>query len=163
MRSGPEVFVSGKTDISAGKAIVGKQIPQTPARIHRVVLYNLFKALLAVRILKEVDISGGDKTLPNRTLVVVREAARRGVPVQSLKFLGKESTNFSPLTLKHKNIFLKFCPGGHSRNFKIDFDDKYKLKKILKSDNLPRAEGECFYSAKKALAYGKKLGFPFGG
>ena len=43
---------------------------------------------------------------------------------------------------------------------KIDFDDKYKLKQILKSDNLLCAEGERFRNAKKALAYGKKLGFP---
>ena len=43
---------------------------------------------------------------------------------------------------------------------KIDFDDKYKLKQILKYNNLPCAEGECFHAIKSALAYAKKLGFP---
>ena len=43
---------------------------------------------------------------------------------------------------------------------KINFDDKDKLKKILKSNNLPRAEGKCFRSAKQALLYAKGLDFP---
>ena len=143
------------------KRLVESKFPKLLPRVHRVILYNLFKALLAVRILKEVDISGGDETLPNRTLVVAREAAERGISVKSLKFLGKESTNFFSIKIKNKKILFEVLPTEDiAKISKIDFDDKDKFKQILKSNNLPRAEGECFRNAKKALAYGKKLGFP---
>ena len=129
------------------------KFPKLLPRIHRVILYNLFKALLAVRILKEVDISGGDETLPSRTLVVAREAARRGIPVKALKFLGKESTNFFSINIKNKKYFFEVLPTEDiAKISKIDFDDKDKFKQILKSDNLPRARrGSVFTMPKRGL------------
>lgn len=76
--------------------LLENKFPKLLPSIHRTILYNLFKALIFVRVLKEVDISDRDETLPNRTLVVAREAAKRGIPIKSFKFLGKESTNFFP-------------------------------------------------------------------
>lgn len=141
--------------------LLENKFPKLLPNIHRIILYNLFKALLAARILKEVDISDEDETTANRTLVVAREAAQKGIIVKALKFLGEESTNFFSIKIKNKKIFFEVLPTEDiAKISKIDFDDKYKLKQILKSDNLPRAEGECFRSVKKAVAYGKKLGFP---
>ena len=102
--------------------------------------------------------------MPNRTLVVAREAVKRGISVKSFKFLGKESTNFFSIKIKKKKYFLKFCPTEDIAEIsKIDFDDKYKLKQILKSDNLPRAEGGCFRKAQKAVFYAKEIRIPIGG
>ena len=143
------------------KRLLESKFPKLLPRVHRIILYNLFKALLAVRILKEADISDRDETLPNRTLVVAREAAERGISVKSLKFLGKESTNFFSIKIKNKKILFEVLPTEDiAKISKIDFDDKDKFKQILKSDNLPHAEGECFHNAKKALLYAKKIGFP---
>lgn len=144
----------------AGRLLESK-FPELLPRIHRIILYFLFKMLLAVHALKEVDISDKDETITNRTLVVAREAVKKGISVKALKFLGKESTNFFSIKIKNKKKFFEVLPTEDIVKIsKIDFDDKYKLKQILKANNLPCAEGECFRGAKKAVAYGKKLGFP---
>mgnify|MGYP001590155931 CR=1 FL=1 len=140
---------------------MGKKFPKLLPNIHRIVLYNLFRAFLVIRTLKEVDISDDDETLPNRTLVVAREAAKRGISVKSFKFLGKDRTNFFSIKIKNKKIIFEVLPTEDiAKISKIDFDDKYKLKQILKYNNLPRAEGGCFRKAQKALFYAKELGFP---
>ncbi len=129
--------------------------------LHKIILYGLFRTLLIARILKEADIADNDETLSNRTLVVAREAAKRGLPVKSFKFLGRESTNFFSIKIKNKKILFEVLPTEEiAKIAKTDFDDKYKLKRILQSANLPRAEGGRFYKTKMAVAYGKKLGFP---
>jgi len=129
--------------------------------LHKIILYNLFKTLLIVRVLKEVGIAGDDETVSNRTLVVVREAAKRGIVVKSFKFLGEGSTNFFSAEIKNKKIFFEVLPTEEiAKIAKVDFDDKYEFKRILQSANFPRAEGERFSKIKPALAYAKKLGFP---
>ena len=141
--------------------LLGKKFPKLLPNIHRIVLYNLFRAFLVIRTLKEVDISDDDETLPNRTLVVAREAAKRGISVKSFKFLGKDRTNFFSIKIKNKKIIFEVLPTEDiAKISKIDFDDKDKFKQILKSDNLPRAKGECFHNAKEGIIYAKKLGFP---
>ncbi len=141
--------------------LLENKFPKLLSHIHRIILYNLFRALLAVRILREVDILDEDETLLNRTLVVAREAAKRGISVKAIKFFGKHGTNFFPMKINGEKMIFSGLPTEDIAEIsKIDFDDKDKLKQILKSNNLPRAEGECFRNAKKALAYGKKLGFP---
>jgi len=137
------------------------KFPKLITTLHKIVLYNLFKILLVVRILKEVGIKNDDETLSNRTLVVAREAAKRGIVVKSFKFLGKETTNFFSIKIKNKKIFFEVLPTEEiAKIAKIDFDDKYEFKLILQSANLPRAEGERFSKIKPALAYANKLGFP---
>lgn len=155
------LFFPMKKMFLPAKRLLEKIFPKAIPRAHRIVLYNLFKALLAARVLKETDISDKDETLSNRTLVVAREAAQRRIPVKSLKFLGKESTKFFSIIIKNKKIIFEVLPTEDiAKISKIDFDDKYELKKILKANNLPRAEGEFFRKIKPALAYGKKSGFP---
>ena len=137
------------------------KFPKLISSLHRIVLYNLFRAFLIVRILKEADIADNDETVSNRTLVVAREAAKRGIVVKSFKFLGKETTNFFSIKIKNKKIFFEVLPTEEiAKITKIDFDDKYEFKLILQSANLPRAEGERFSKIKPALAYAKKLAFP---
>ena len=137
------------------------KFPKLFSRIYKFFLYNLFRVLLAVRVLKEVGIADDDETVSNRTLVVAREAAKRGFPVKSFKFLGKESTNFFSIKIKNKKIFFEVLPTEEvAKIAKIDFDDKYEFKRILQSANLPRAEGERFSKIKPALACAEKLGFP---
>ena len=137
------------------------KFPKLVHGIHKIVLYNLFKILLAVRVLKESNVADNDETVSNRTLVISREVAKRGIVVKSFKFLGKETTNFFSIKIKNKKIFFEVLPTEEiAKIAKIDFDDKYEFKKILQSANLPRAEGERFSKIKPALAYAKKLGFP---
>ena len=137
------------------------KFPKLISSLHRIILYNLFRAFLIVRILKEADIADNDETLSNRTLVVAREAAKRGIIVKSFKFLGEGSAKFFSAEIKNKKIFFEVLPTEEiAKIAKTDFDDKFKFKRILQSANLPRAEGERFCNIKPALAYAKKLGFP---
>lgn len=150
-----------KRFLAPAKRLMENKLPKLLPNIHKIILYNLFRILLVARVLKETDISDEDETLSNRTLVVAREAAQRGIPVKSLKFLGRESTNFFSIKTKNKKIIFEVLPTEDiAKISKVDFDDKYKFKLILKSANLPRAEGERFHNAKQAFTYGKKLGFP---
>lgn len=143
------------------KVFLEKKFPKVTFRAHRIILYNLFKMLLVARVLKEADISDEDETLPNRTLVVARESAKRGITVKSFKFLGKKSTNFFSINIKNKKIIFEVLPTEDiAKISKIDFDDKDKLKKILMASNLPCAEGECFRNSKQALVYARKINFP---
>jgi len=137
------------------------KFPKLISSLHRIILYNLFRAFLIVRILKEADIADNDETVSNRTLVVAREAAKRGFPVKSFKFLGGGGTNFFSIKIKNKKIFFEVLPTEEiAKIAKIDFDDKYEFKLILQAANFPCAEGERFSKIKPALAYAEKLGFP---
>src|SRR3989344_8932368 len=141
--------------------LLKNRFPKFLPGIYKIILYNLFRALLAVRVLKEADIADNDETVSNRTLVVAREAVKRGIVVKSFKFLSKETTKFFSLEIKNKKILFEVLPTEEIAAIaKIDFDDKFKFKRILQSANLPRAEGERFRNIKPALAYAKKLGFP---
>ena len=143
------------------RQLLENKFPKLVHGIHKIILYNLFKILLAVRVLKESNVADDDETLSNRTLVVAREAAKRGFPVKSFKFLGGGGTNFFSIKIKNKKIFFEVLPTEEiAKIAKIDFDDKYEFKRILQSANLPRAKGERFSKIKPALAYANKLGFP---
>ena len=147
--------------LTPASQMLENKFPKLLLALHKIILYNLFRALLIVRVLKESNVADNDETLSNRTFVVAREAAKRGIVVKSFKFLGGGSTNFFSAEIKNKKIFFEVLPTEEiAKIAKIDFDDKYKFKRILQAANLPRAEGECFSKIKPALAYAKKLGFP---
>lgn len=134
---------------------------QPLVNIHKIILYNLFRILLATRILREADILNKDETLLNRTLVVIREAKRRSIPTKAIKIFGKTGTTFFSMKISGRNIIFSSLPTADiAEVFKIDFDDKYKLKQILKLNNLPHAEGKCFCKIKSAFVYAKKISFP---
>ena len=141
--------------------LIKNKFPRLFSCLHKIILYYFFRIFFAANIFKEVDILDSDKTLLNRTLVVAREAAKRGISAKAIKFFGKRGTNFFSMKINGRKMIFSSLPTEDIAEIsKIDFDDKYKLKQILNSNNLPRAEGECFRNAKKALAYGKKFGFP---
>ena len=150
-----------KRILMPAKQMTENKFPKLLFRLHKIILYGLFRTLLTARILKEADIADNDETVSNRTLVVAREAAKRGIVVKSFKFLGKETTNFFSIKIKNKKIFFEVLPTEEiAKIAKIDFDDKYEFKRILQAVNLPRAKGERFGKIKPALAYAEKLGFP---
>ena len=77
-RKGWKFFISAETAFEPAERLLENKFPKLLANIYRIILYNLFRTLIALRILREVDILDKDETLPNRTLVVVREAVKRG-------------------------------------------------------------------------------------
>ncbi len=128
--------------------------------LKRIIFYNLFKTFLWLGVFKEDEPQKDNIQNHNRVLVIAKEAKKRNVPIKRIKFLGRY-TNFFSILINNKKEFFEGLPGLElDRVFKIDFDDKYKLKQVLKENNLPFPEGEKFYSFKKALRYADKIGFP---
>ena len=134
--------------------------------IHRlfniVITSNFFKVLLFFNILQEVEINDLDETLHNRSLVVIKEARKRGITIKGIKILGKKSTNFfSWIINNNKKIFEGLPYFTVDKVLPIDFDDKKKLKNLLPKENFPPPRGNVFRDYYLALRYVKEtLGFP---
>jgi len=123
---------------------------------------NLFKGLLAVGILREVEVDDLDGGLYNRSLVVAREARRREIKVKAIKFLGMEGTNNFSIEWAGTKSFFEGLPHltiGYTST--VDFDDKGVFKKLLMENNLPHARGGTFKDYEPALRYVRiSIGFP---
>jgi len=126
----------------------------------RIILYNFFRVLLFIGIFKEVTIKKGDNCVGGHTLVVVKEASQRNIPIKVIKCLGKP-TNYFSIIVKGKKKFFEALPTlDLDRVFEIDFDNKETLKKALKENNLPVPEGRAFSNQHAGLNYGRQIGFP---
>ena len=120
------------------------------------VLMDSFKVFGLVTYESDVN----ESEIQNRHLIFFREAKKRNVQIYAVKFLGKYTSDF---------IFhwqgKRFLYEGNPiccliNNSTTGIDDKYFVKKLLRSRNLPIAEGEIFVSRIKATKYAEKLGFP---
>lgn len=101
----------------------------------------------------------------NGILVIWDEAKRRGLDIFNLKIKNNHTQHFV-LMLKGKKYYFDRSPiylvTKKMSHFDeaIKYDDKSYFKKCLNHQNFPFPAGCSFVSAKKALAYGIKLGFP---
>ena len=65
--------------------------------LNKIILIHLFKIFLVLKILQEAEVQDSDESIYNRSLVVVREAKKRGINIKSLKFFGKSTNHFSKI------------------------------------------------------------------
>lgn len=138
-----------------------KKFPRSYSIISTLSLKLFFKVLMSTGILKEVDVRELDEELHNRSLVIVRAARERGIKVKALRFFGSRPTNFFSVVIKNKKSIFEGLPTSPiDRQLLLDFDDKSALKRILRDNVLPHAEGDVFRAAKEALKYAEKLNFP---
>lgn len=129
--------------------------------VFKTIFYNFFNVALFLSIFKEVEIE--KKTMDSigsHTLVVVKEATKRGISIKAIKFLGKLTNYFSIIIKGEKSFFEALPTLDLDRVFEIDFDDKINLKQILTKNDLPVPEGQVFSNQRKGFNYGKQLGFP---
>ena len=120
------------------------------------------RGLLAIRILQEVNAADDDEGLYNRSLVVVREARKKGINIKALKFFGRNGTGLFSLELNgKKNIFDGLPHANIEEPLSHVFSDKNKLKHFLQEKNIPHPHGEVFRHYKNAIQFvEKELGFP---
>lgn len=126
----------------------------------KIILYNFFRVLLFIGIFKEVAIDEEDNCVGGHTLVIVKEAIKRNIPIKVIKCLGKPVNHFSIIVKGRKKFFEALPTLDLDRVFEIDFDDKETLKQVLKENNLPVPEGKVFSNQYAALNYMQQLGFP---
>ncbi len=138
-----------------------QKFPRFHLALNKVILGGLFKTLLAFKILQEVEAQDSDEDLCNRSLVVVREARKRGIAIKSLKFLGRGTNHFSIEVNGVKKFFEGLPHLTIEDTHAVDFDDKGKLKELLQKKRIPHPRGRVFQNYLPALQYVRNtLGFP---
>lgn len=135
-------------------------------QLHRALKKNLvravFEILLAIRFLIEVEAEDSDEELHNRSLVVIREARQRGIPIKVIKNIFGKSTNHFTIQLNGtKKIFECFPHLTLDSSSSVAFDDKGKFKALLREEGLPFARGAVFQEYVSAARYVQStIGFP---
>lgn len=138
-----------------------QRFPRFHIAFNKAIVGGFLKTLIALKILREVDAQDSDEKLYNRSLVVVREARKRGIMIKSFKFFGKTTNLFSIEVNGFKKIFegLPHLVVEHTSS--VDFGDKGKLKLLLKKEGLPHPQGRVFRNYYQTLQYVKDtVGFP---
>jgi len=138
-----------------------QKFPRFHVVTNKAIFGIFFRILLLLKILREVEPQDSDEELYNRSLVVVREARKRGIKIKSLKFFGKGTNHFS-IEINGSKKFFEGLPHLVVEHVSpVDFDDKGKLKKLLQKENLPCPRGSTFRDYSSALRYIRDtIGFP---
>ncbi len=99
-----------------------------------------------------------ESKLLNRSLIFFHEAKRRGLDVRALCVRGKYPHEFR-LSRNGKRSYYEGTPlnllGQDDR-----LDEKKLVKRLLGKHGFPVPEGQSFFRAKAAIAYGDSLGYP---
>lgn len=122
----------------------------------------VFEILLAVGFLVEVEAKDSDEELHNRSLVVIREARGRGIPIKVIKNIFGQNTNHFTIQLNGvKKIFECFPHLTLNCVPTVAFDDKGGFKELLRKEGLPYAQGAVFQDYVSAIRYVRStIGFP---
>lgn len=110
--------------------------------------------------LKWIKPTKPDKTLFNRTQVIINEAAKRNIHIEPLAFRGR-TTHYCAMHLPKKTIYFEGLP--HLRldhQPKHHLDDKKYFKKLLKKNNIPHPIGRTCRTYHQALEFTSQHGFP---
>src|SRR3989338_1866597 len=91
-----------------------------------------------------------------RSWSIIEAAKRCGIPIESVRILGRVSTYYRA-KFGSKHYYFDALP---SRFLHFRLDEKAYVKKKLLKHGFPASEGKMFWSKFHALHYGKKLGFP---
>lgn len=120
-----------------------------------------FRFALLLKLLKETEIEDTDSTIYNRTLVVVREAKKRGIRIRVVRLFGHATHHFSIENKKGKRYFESLPLFSPQTVSPLDVDDKAKLKELLLAAHMPCPKGRVFKDYDSALAYvHADVGFP---
>ncbi len=127
----------------------------------KIILMKVIEELGFIERSSEIDRS----QFRNSILVWWDEAQRRGLQIYNFKLNGRHTFNFL-LVYRGKKYYFDYNPiqleikPYPPQSQAMYYDDKAALKKILVAHQFPCAKGQVFISRKKALDYGRALGFP---
>jgi len=121
---------------------------------------GLFSVLAATKILKEKDITPElESHIYNRTLVVVREAQSRGVPMRVFTCFGR-CTKFFSIEIDGARIVFDELPTVSIDGNDDWFSDKYVLKKKLKECGFPTPSGGLCRTIDESISVARHIGYP---
>lgn len=133
------------------------------ARLKSSLFVFLLKVLVLTGLMREVDIDQQmEKDILNRSLVVIKEARRRGVVVRALRFFGGKNINFFSIGAGVDKKFFEGIPSPSICSASLfEGGDKSQFKRLLMENNLPFAPGSVFHDFDSALSYVQtSIGFP---
>lgn len=117
-------------------------------------ILNIFSLLGAVQFVRDPD----EKEIYNRSLIIFREARKRGIEIEAIKIFGAFKNEFR-YRIGGKYSYFEINPLANVWNSKI-IDEKIETKKLLAANSIPAPHGWMFTSLGKALAFGLNLKFP---
>jgi len=100
-----------------------------------------------------------ESRLYNRSLIFFKEAKKRNLDIKAIMIFDKYMNEFQ-LTHNNKKYYYDDIPLNIFNETPLELDRKDDIKKILRENGLPIAEGNIFINEKAAFDFGKSLGFP---
>jgi cyanophycin synthetase len=95
-----------------------------------------------------------------RNLVFFREGQKRGLDIYATKLAGRTRYgNDIKFRYHGRNHYYEAIPLT-MRGTSLEVDDKARVKKLLRENDIPVSEGRTFISKRSGMAYGRQLGFP---
>jgi cyanophycin synthetase len=144
-------------------ASLERLVPQNE-RLARVIAESLIRFAVWSGALTAVEASDTDPALPNRSMVVVRAARARGIPVRSLRAFGRRATAHFAIATPQGTRFFDSLPVPESRGLPypaISYDDKWRFKKFLMCAGLPVPRGIVASNYRQAIRFVESvIGFP---
>jgi len=135
-------------------------------RLHRAtnkaITRGFVRTLLMFRIFKEIDVKDSDEDIHSRSLIIVKEAKGRNIPIKALKLFGKTETGLFSMEVNGNKKIFEGLPYVDIEDISyVGFGDKWNLKSLLRKKGLPYPEGGVFQNHKQALRYTEEnIGFP---
>ncbi|MBI2612913.1 hypothetical protein HYW59_03855 [Candidatus Kaiserbacteria bacterium] len=119
------------------------------------------KVLLRLGILQEIEAEDDNEALYNRSLVVVREARKRGIAIKAIMF-GRRGTNVYSVERNGRKVFFVALPHLLVDDyFQEPLDDKSELKNLLSVCGFPHPAGALCTRYRQALKFVRtQVGFP---
>lgn len=126
----------------------------------RDIIWGSFLELLAlVGVIKFTDTPDESK-IHDRSLMFFKEAKARGIKIQVAEIPSRHRYgNDYRFWYKGKKYYYEGVPLAMFAPA-VEVDNKVKVKNLLKSKNIPVADGKLFLLESNAIRYSKKIGYP---
>ncbi len=98
-----------------------------------------------------------EERMLNRSLIIFREARKRGIRIEVMVMFGKITNEFR-YQYRGRTYYYEAIPLVDGRN--TDIDHKGLVKDLYLKNSIPVAPGACFISKHRAYNFGKSLGYP---
>lgn len=156
VRSHRQIYFSGLADIVLRLVMPRAAAPQLPRFPKWLSLTHWFYR--GMEFCRVVSFSSGFKKEEHypRSWVMIEEAWKRGIPIDSVRILGRMTTYYR-VKFGSKRYYFDAVP---SRFLHFRLDEKAFVKRQCLKHGFPVSEGRLFWNIARGMHYGKKLGFP---
>jgi cyanophycin synthetase len=129
------------------------------SRARDIIWGRFLEVLTALRLIKFTSTPDESK-IHDRSLMFFQEAKKRGLDIEVVWIKKRKAYgNDFRFAYKGKRYYYESIPLTMYAS-RLDLDDKIKIKRLLKKENIPIADGKSFVSSRRAIKYAEQLGYP---